>query len=521
MYVSDPLSLYTELYGWIFYGVIWDVIVASGLALLPIAFIVIGHLAKARENGSMMNNNGDSILSGLEVKLFITMLVILVAAVPSITVNAASFSYAQTASAFSDRAPAVVQSGNTGSTFDAAATSPAADATVQVPAFWYLVSAINHGITYAAKRSIDDKGQAYTAVKRSIELLNAPTPQIQEHLQRFNNECYAKALLAYDEDRKLANTLWDPVGGNANVNGADVSHMAYEDIAPYYETIRTTYPVQGTVYVAADNVANSQAQTWGKPFCSNYLESIVTQIKTDPHYVEANTMLTRAFGLMDVVFTDATLESQSIHTYMEAGRPAFVSEADEVVTSANADKSPLFQDVTTALGAKHLLKMVVATEAFTDGLIYALFQTRSIVMMTLVMLLPVGMVLSMYKPEFLLQASVLLFAVTFLSVLWSLAAWAQTTLAVSLMPSLDEIMNSRTWFGPLKKRLALNMSSIMFYTVVPIAMFSMLSSAGFRAAASVGMAMGGGGAGAGQTGRTAGMKKAGAATKAAVGRMRR
>jgi hypothetical protein len=51
MSVDSYLELFTTLFGWAFYGVLWDVLVSTGLVYLPFLGIVIDNWREPAEGG--------------------------------------------------------------------------------------------------------------------------------------------------------------------------------------------------------------------------------------------------------------------------------------------------------------------------------------------------------------------------------------------------------------------------------------------------------------------------------------
>ena len=51
MSVDSYLELFTTLYGWSFYHVLWDALVATGIVYLPFLGILIDHWREPAERG--------------------------------------------------------------------------------------------------------------------------------------------------------------------------------------------------------------------------------------------------------------------------------------------------------------------------------------------------------------------------------------------------------------------------------------------------------------------------------------
>lgn len=498
MKVGDQLSLYTELYGWLYYGVIWEILVASGLVFLPFAVIVIGHLRSQREQSSASGAQSDSILSGLEAKLFFALIVVLIAAVPTIAVSPQSFSYDRKEDVFNGVAQNNQAQGTTNTTFDQAVSSPVAGATVNVPAFWYAVSAISHGITYAVRSQVDEKAKAFTAIKRASQLLLVPEPEIQSALQRFRSECYAPAIKKYHDEAKSRATLFTARAAANLEDEGDVSSMMHDEVSAFYAQMRTREPVPGVGYTAANypEATTAPLHGWGKPTCAEYLNMIVTQIRTDPDYNRSVAWYEAAFDSLSIPFTAQNFRSQVVDRYVDNATTSFVADADRDVErgQVEGDLAQAGRDLSAAGALVGNGLDFLGLSAMIDSIIYGLHNVRSVLMLVVIMAIPIGLVLSMYSLDFLLKGGVLLFSITFVNALWAIAAWVEGTLVASVTPTALEILGDRT-ADTLIKYAAINISTLLLYTIMPIAFFWMLAAAGASdSARSVSQFAGNGGA---------------------------
>ena len=75
MSVDSYLELFTTLFGWAFYGVLWDVLVGSGIVYLPFLGILIDNWREPAEGGQFGTVTGLS-LRRMEIELFIALLVV-------------------------------------------------------------------------------------------------------------------------------------------------------------------------------------------------------------------------------------------------------------------------------------------------------------------------------------------------------------------------------------------------------------------------------------------------------------
>ena len=75
MSVDSYLELFTTLFGWAFYGVLWDVLVGTGIVYLPFLGILIDNWREPAEGGQFGNATGLS-LRRMELQLFIALMVV-------------------------------------------------------------------------------------------------------------------------------------------------------------------------------------------------------------------------------------------------------------------------------------------------------------------------------------------------------------------------------------------------------------------------------------------------------------
>ena len=153
---DSPLSLFTTLFGWQFYNVIWDVLVGTGIAFLPFLGLLINTVIDTRTEGDLTDSQSKVALARLETQLLVMLIVIGFAGTPTDLTsfrhdNIQARPYAKT---ISDPAPATVTPAASDSTYDAVFGCPAGDASctgtdIPVPAWWYGVVAFSEGFNRA------------------------------------------------------------------------------------------------------------------------------------------------------------------------------------------------------------------------------------------------------------------------------------------------------------------------------------------------------------------------------------
>ena len=73
MSVDSYLELFTTLFGWTFYGVLWDVLVGTGIVYLPFLGILIDNWRDPAAGGEFGTVTGLS-LRRMEIELFVALL---------------------------------------------------------------------------------------------------------------------------------------------------------------------------------------------------------------------------------------------------------------------------------------------------------------------------------------------------------------------------------------------------------------------------------------------------------------
>ena len=94
MSVDSYLELFTTLFGWTFYGILWDVLVGTGIVFLPFLGILIDNWREPAEGGEFGTVTGLS-LRRMEIELFTALFVVVLAGQPAAltALNAATLSY--------------------------------------------------------------------------------------------------------------------------------------------------------------------------------------------------------------------------------------------------------------------------------------------------------------------------------------------------------------------------------------------------------------------------------------------
>ena len=153
MSVDSYLELYSTMFGWMFYGAMWDVLVATGIVYLPFLGILIDYWREPASESPHRISTGIS-LRKIEQEMLVALIVVVIAGQPvSFTpLVATDLSYTPPPTISNPNPPAIAF-GSSESTFGTDGFA-GADAQVDVPMWWYAVMAFTSGFyTRCGRRS--------------------------------------------------------------------------------------------------------------------------------------------------------------------------------------------------------------------------------------------------------------------------------------------------------------------------------------------------------------------------------
>ena len=148
MSVDSYLELFTTLFGWTFYGILWDVLLAKGIVFLPFLGILLDNWREPAEGGEFGTVTGLS-LRRMELELFIALLVVVLAGQPAALtpLNSNVLSYTPPPTLL-DTTPATATVVASQSTFGTTGFTGSVG-TVNIPIWWYAVLSMSAGFNHA------------------------------------------------------------------------------------------------------------------------------------------------------------------------------------------------------------------------------------------------------------------------------------------------------------------------------------------------------------------------------------
>ncbi|MCG8092251.1 MAG: conjugal transfer protein TraG N-terminal domain-containing protein [Candidatus Thiodiazotropha endolucinida] len=489
MTVDSYLELFTTLFGWTFYGILWDVLVGTGIVFLPFLGILIDNWREPAQGGEFGTVTGLS-LRRMELELFIALLVVVLSGQPAALtpLNATSLNYTPPPTLIDPTPPtatvAAPQStyGSTGFT-----GSPA---TVNIPVWWYAVLSMTSGFNHAVVEGLPSAADMRT-YEQQARLATIADPRLRQEVSDFFSQCYIPARSMYQSERPATAA----VNALLTTYGPDdpdwMGSQVYRNTPGYYDTLRATTQVSGWAYNAARDTEYDPAAppTWGRPYCKQWWEDA-------------------SAGLREKLITEADATSAGFSGLVVAIAPALASEQqnDAVAKTVLANAPPSWSNndlVAHNSGSTGLLSTVenVAKGGLASGgvvaasalfsvtmtaVLQALPMVQAVLLLGIYALLPMIVVLSRYSISMMVIGAMAIFTVKFWSVLWYLALWVDQNLILSMYPDVNVFLQMFANPGEHDiKRMLLNMITTSLYLGLPLLWSGMMAWAGLHIGRSI------------------------------------
>lgn len=489
MSVDSYLELFTTLFGWAFYGVLWDVLVSTGIVYLPFLGILIDNWREPAEGGEFGTVTGLS-LRRMEIELFLALLVVVLAGQPATLtpLNAGTLSYdPQPTSA--DPTPATATVAAPQSTYGAAgfAGSPA---TVNIPVWWYAVLALTSGFNHAVVEGLPVATDLRT-YEQQARLATIADPRLRQETSDFFSECYVPARSKYQAERPATAV----VAGVLTTYGEDdpdwIGSHVYRGTAGFYDALRPTKQIPGWVYNPARDTEYDPGSppTWGKPSCKEWWEDGAQGLR-EKLINEADATSAGFSGLVVAVAPILATEQQEdavVRTVLNNAPPSWSS--NELIARNTANTGWLATAENILKGGLATGGLITASALFSvtmTAVLQGLPMVQALMLLGIYALLPMIVVLSRYSLSMIVVGAMAIFTVKFWSVLWYLAMWVDQNLIGSMYPDVNVFLQIFANPGEHDgKRMLLNMITTSLYLGLPLLWSGMMAWAGVKVGRSI------------------------------------
>jgi len=489
MSVDSYLELFTTLFGWTFYGILWDVLVSTGIVYLPFLGILIDNWREPAQGGEVGHASGLS-LRRMEIDLFMALLVVVLAGQPAALtpLNAATLSYDPPPTLL-DATPATATVADSQSTYGATGFT-GTPATVNIPVWWYAVMAMSSGLGHAVV-----EGLPTTSDMRSFEqqarLATIADPRLRQEVSDFFSQCYIPARSKYRSERPNS----APVIAALTTYGADdpdwLGSHVYRETPGYYDILRPANQITGWAYDPARDTEYDPATppTWGKPYCKQWWEDAAIGLR-EKLIAEADATSAGFSGLVVAIAPALAGEQQNdavARTVLTNAPPSWSSND---LNAHNASSSGLVNAAGSVVKSGLAAGGTITASALFSVTMTAVLQTlpmvQAIMLLGVYALLPMVVVLSRYSISMMVVGGMAIFTIKFWSVLWYLAMWVDQNLILSMYPDVNVFLQIFANPGEHDaKRMLLNMITTSLYLGLPLLWSGMMAWAGVQVGRSI------------------------------------
>jgi hypothetical protein len=489
MTVDSYLELFTTLFGWTFYNILWDVLLGTGIVFLPFLGILIDNWREPAEGGEFGTVTGLS-LRRMELELFIALLVVVLAGQPAALtpLNASTLSYTPPPTLI-EPTPTTATVAASQSTYGTAGFT-GSSATVNVPVWWYAVLSMTSGFNHAVVEGIPSTVDMRT-YEQQARLATIADPRLRQEVSDFFSQCFIPARSKYQAERPDTapiNTLLATYGSDdTDWMGSHV----YRNTAGYFDTLRPTMQIAGWAFNAVRDTEYDPAAppTWGKPYCKEWWEDSSIGLR-QKLITEADTTSAGFSGLVVAVAPTLASEQQNdaVAKVVLTNSPPTWSNNDLVAN--NSSSTGLLSTVENIVkGGLASGGVVTASALFSvtmTAVLQALPMVQAVLLLGIYALLPMVVVLSRYSISMMVVGAMVIFTIKFWSVLWYLALWVDQNLIQSMYPDVNVFLQIFANPGEHDtKRMLLNMITTSLYMGLPLLWSGMMAWAGVHVGRSI------------------------------------
>ena len=479
MMTNSYLEYFLTLLGWIVNNGLWELLVSTGLFVLPLLFKVVGIWLKVREEGEDEGNKGMLSLPRIENLLYGAFFVMLACCLPLMNVSLDTIKYdssrASTCGTWAPKKP--------DETGYASMMSSMNGQTAKVPVWWLIVHKLSKGITSAVVANIPCRPDL-RQVRFEVQHSRVNNPALAKELQDFTNDCYALALYTWQnrdqgqttDKATLRDIEW--LGSKIFLNGG------------YYNNLQSKTPRASFPWNESRDSGRPNTGRGGYPTCSEWWSATDTGLEArvvkqvDPGVMLRMSAALKMMGENNADYKEAVVRrlvspdnltvSQGGRVYAGYGGNADFTGSNTVTRMASLGG--------TALGS------LAAFPAF-DAMRQALPMVQAVLLMAVYIMVPLILAFAAYEYKTVITMTFVVFALNFLTFWWELARWLDSWVLEALYSSDSHSRWNVAGFQNSSDDLIMNLVMGTMFIVLPTVWMAALSWAGISAGQAIGNAV--------------------------------
>ncbi len=479
MQVDSYLELFTTLFGWQFYGIIWDVLATTGIVYVPFIVMLVNNWRQARANSEYRSAWSISLRT-MELDFYLALFVAMLSGPPALPLAASSMSF-QPQPTIVDPTPPAATVASPQSTYGSGGAFSSAPGSVQVPVWWYAVITLSKGINQAILAGFPTE-QGLRQIQQQAQLATISDAQLRAEASQFWYDCYIEARSRYLREKPSSATITSLLSTYGNDDVDWMGSHVYR--ATYYPYMRARRPVKGWLYDPARDIDYdpSAIHTWGQPTCEQWWadptiglrekilsESSVLDLNGD--LIAVASALPSLTGVPVLGAATEKAKDWAVRAALDNARVNAMTSGhpdDLGVNEANGVFDGIYNAAADILGAVGSGYTHLETTAKTNILKTGLPMAQALILMSIYALLPFVVVFSRYSLGVMIGAAIALFAIHFWTVLWRLAAWVDENMLSAMFPgALDNLLY---WLSS-PEGIATSASKDLFFDIMLQSMF--------------------------------------------------
>ena len=426
MDVGNSFRIYGDFFGWFVFDQLYSFLILSGLWLIPFLFFFYQAFFGNRGGGEGYAFKPFASLKTIEMLIYPSIIVFFLFMYPIVPASNATFVY--------NDGTNVQTSGATGTTYDQlAATIP--DGTVKIPIAWYSIMWISSGVNHLVKQILPT-GEDIRDLMYQQQQMAIDNPDIRKEFAAFEQHCRIPANIRFNViARKFKNSN---IYAEMLTLQNGITEKTRFKVAPSYpgNLYYMNYLYANNICSAADiggeasvcipktgGVLTPQNADYGQTDCKawwlNSLRGKLTSDLTDWNGFVSNP--TGPGGTFQAAINSPNGELNDRLIFGKLGQ-----------SNANAVEKGLGDSNEGDWGwgwfKEKLTGLLVNIGAFflqfpTTVIKFMLPIILGASIMILIIVMPIFILFTLYKPEKIINLVVLFFGISFIPAIWHIASW--------------------------------------------------------------------------------------------------
>ena len=505
-------ELFLQYFAWGIYNLLWDVFVNLGIVYIPFGYYLFDAYTSAREKGQN-KMTASRVLAYLEMKIFLGIVVLTLAGVPTITLNLTDMKFNNRACTVGSTVATMLEvkpdATGTGTDLDMEFTTSNMGSLVsKAPVVWMAVLSVGQAISDAVRIKVPCRS-SISSVAYQLQTNKINDPAVRQEIGEFYNSCYKKARAQFDSNPPPS-SIYTP-DMQSSGDAAWLGSAFYLNTAGYYDMIQPDNAISGFIAFGDGTHARdvgwwngdaASKPSWSRPFCKEWYETRLRQKIIDSYDTTSWTGLVSEVQSWSIIGgNQTTSEDVLIRSLVDVSNVKTINSSQSAIeqvlggTGYNTSGTTLdtlnpFSHVGTAQGVAN-----AGTFAFNavfyptmEILKKALPLVHAFVLAGLIMFLPFLLILSQYGIKEVLTMSALLISIKFWPVIWAVGDWMQASLESAILPSMVGL-NGMLTMG-VAEGLSINDDVLDYvigswYVMGPLILSTVITLAGHQTGAAV------------------------------------